>query len=166
MGKADSLPWCGPSAVVVETYERKADEVTSRIAASALPYGQFVASDPPPGARIELPRKLSPLRNLVHVLRVRPEKSEGGIIRLHDYKARKSPRLTMAARPDFWPAIVLGVGPRVPDLKEGDRVYVYTFAEDTGSPLGLYTGVQLGPKDELLITYPDDVVCAVEGATW
>lgn len=112
-----------------------------------------------------IPRRLSPLRNLVHVRRVKPERTEGGLHIVHDYKARKSPRLTMAARPDYWPGIVLAVGPKVPDLRAGARVYVYMFAENTGNPLGLYTGERRG-DDEYLIEYPHDIVCAVEDATW
>lgn len=106
-----------------------------------------------------------PMRDLVQVKRVRFETSESGLIFLPKAFRAKGPRLKMSAQPDYWPAIVVAVGPDVRELSAGDRVYVYNFAEDTGHKLGLFTGHKLG-KDEFLVRYPSDIVCAVEGATW
>lgn len=101
----------------------------------------------------------------MHVRRIRPERTDGGIVIVHDYTAKRNPRLTLGARPDYWPAEVKAVGPEVRELSPGDKVYVYAFAEDTGSKMGLYTGHKVG-ADELLVDADKDIVCAVEDAPW
>ncbi len=115
--------------------------------------------------QLEPTRRLSPLRDLVHVRRVYPKTSAGGVILLHHFRAKNSPRLTLGAQGDYWPAIVLAVGPQTRDLAAGDRVLVYNFADDTGSKLGLYAGTKLG-DDEYLVGFERDIVCAVEDAGW
>jgi co-chaperonin GroES (HSP10) len=104
--------------------------------------------------------RVCPLRDLVYVERVRQETSEGGIVLIQDYKARRGKRLTMQAQPDMWRGRVLAVGPKVPDLLEGHEVLVYNWADDPGQQL--FTGVSAGEKDRVFVRYPDDLVCALE----
>lgn len=123
---------------------------------------------------------MRPLRDLIFVQRTIEEKSAGGIVLLHDYRARKSPRLTMTAKSDYWAGRVLAVGPEVFDLSVGEEILIYTFADDTGHRAkeyvdgpgeepkeslrsirsGLYTGIFVA-KGQAFIR-PDDIVCVLD----
>lgn len=122
-----------------------------------------------------------PLRDYVLVQRHRPTHSESGLIVLPRSFKAKGPRLKMSAQPDYWPATVLAVGPQVKDLSAGDKVFVWNFSHDSidgatdATNAGLYAGYKL-PGDRYLVRHAsqqvnrpeahDDIMCAVEGATW
>lgn len=118
---------------------------------------------------------IRPLGKRVAVERVVPENAtehgeeilpSGLIIPRH--AKHNHPSKKYGAVPDYFWARVIGVGDDVPDLAPGDEVLVYSFDEaGTG---GLYTGIDLDtcrkPRlplegQRLLVTYPDDIVCAL-----
>ncbi len=104
---------------------------------------------------------IRPLRDLLYVEKIRPTHSPGGLLHLPStFRAGKgghSAREKMNATADHFPAKVLAVGPQVREVKPGDTVLVWTFAEGDGSKL--WTGDSVGEKDRLFIK-PDDIVCA------
>ncbi len=105
---------------------------------------------------------VKPTRDNIYVQRERPEQTEGGIIIPATFRAGKnghSARLKMDATRDYFPAKVLAIGPEVRELKVGDSVLVWTWAEGDGSKL--YAGENIGERDRMIIK-PDDVLCAVD----
>jgi len=104
---------------------------------------------------------VKPLRNLVYVEKIRRTRSGGGIeIPIFGAFCGHSAKKKMAATPDYFPARVLAIGPDVKEIKPGDEVLVYTFAEGDGSKL--YTGENVGERERLMVMYPNDVLCVVE----
>lgn len=103
--------------------------------------------------------KLRPLRNLLHVEPIRETVTAGGILIPQDYRALGSRKAV--ERPDTFRARVLAVGPDVRGVEPGDDVLVYTWAERAdGTRRSLYVGHDV--PGGLLVSYPDDVVCAVD----
>jgi co-chaperonin GroES (HSP10) len=110
---------------------------------------------------VENPRAVRPLGSRIYIQRLRVAESKGGIIFPETFKLRKqfSARERLNSVPDLFHAIVLACGPDVRELKQGDEIIVYSFADSDGSKM--YTGESAGEKDRLFIE-PDDVVCAVD----
>lgn len=103
---------------------------------------------------------VKPLGSRVYVERIHETETRGGLIIPQTFKAR-GPGQKVGAVPDYFRARVLAVGPDVRELTEGDEVLVYTYAEGDGSKL--YSGETDGSRDKMLVRYPDDLVCAIDG---
>ncbi len=101
--------------------------------------------------------QVHPLQDWVLVERITETVSAGGIHLPATFSGSRSSKLN--ARPDYWRARVVALGPLARDLEPGDEVLVHTWAAEDGK--GLYAGVHAG-GGQVLVRWSKDILCAVE----
>lgn len=102
-----------------------------------------------------------PLRDLVLVERIRETETRGGIFIPQTFGTKSGAvAAKLVAKGDHWRGRVKAVGPMVRDLKAGDEVLVYVYADDVDSSRGLFSGDRTGAGT--FVRWPEDIVCAVE----